>query len=709
MLKNFIVSGIFLVNILSNINQYRAQEGIITSFLRPTIVDMYGISHDNELENIALKNLTKSSNPLKRFDKLNVNTSKLVLNLPQLPKKPILPIAPKKPDSTAKKKEITLYNKQLALLRKDKLLYQKEIKIYNKAVDKRNNIKKKQIDQFIKNSSKDIIGKWFLRDSVGNMNFQLLIDRAHFSASDLDVNQAKFSAVNRISSLGEKLIKKTYVILHTIENVSSYKEYYDNKDRENKTLLKYQKGEINPVFREKEGFLLKNKSYLFKLNFNDTISMKFMRDYWVSESTKEERDSKINSWKDAVFPVQFLSSYNYQDEKSQYTEEYYLEKIKKEPALKIKYKKAISKRVPIENLKRKIGQKNFTASVLKANLKKIEDFKLKASVHDAYPISSKIGLKEGVKKHERWAIYEIHLDEKGKQIKKKTGYARIVKVANNDSVSSGASPTSIFRQHGGKATHSGMLIEPKHGGVVGIGLGVMNNPSNKSLSGFHADLDFRLFSKYKIGLTYTGNSFKIGLNEFGMLQREEKIFKEKDSLEYEFSNVLIMNSDTLYDIDGNDTINTITEAKGSTQHISINVGREFLIGNRGNFIIEPKLGVGLSTYQFDTIIAPNDLRSILSSEELKSLYQLNTLTSVLSIEFGVHILPNLIFSIKPTIINRGVYQTTATLKPDTENSDYRKVEMTFDEAQQINNNWGFGSLNSKSTSYPIYFGIKLKL
>ena len=90
-------------------------------------MNLYGLSQENDLQNIALKNLTKNSNPLKRFDQLKVEIPKLILNLPALPPKPILPIKPPKPDSNAKAKEIKKYNRQLVLLKKDKIVYNQEI------------------------------------------------------------------------------------------------------------------------------------------------------------------------------------------------------------------------------------------------------------------------------------------------------------------------------------------------------------------------------------------------------------------------------------------------------------------------------------------------------------------------------------------------------------------------------------------------------
>ena len=100
------------------------QKEIQTTYIRPSIVNLYSQSDEKNEYGIALKNLKKYSNPLKRFDKLNVDYPILVLkNLPKVPPKPILPKKPIKPDSNATKKEISMYNKQVRSFLKDKSKY----------------------------------------------------------------------------------------------------------------------------------------------------------------------------------------------------------------------------------------------------------------------------------------------------------------------------------------------------------------------------------------------------------------------------------------------------------------------------------------------------------------------------------------------------------------------------------------------------------
>lgn len=76
-------------------NSLVGQKEIQTTYIRPSIVNLYGQSEPSNNHNIALKNLKKNSSPLKRFDKLNVDYPKLILKkLPEVPPKPVLPKMP---------------------------------------------------------------------------------------------------------------------------------------------------------------------------------------------------------------------------------------------------------------------------------------------------------------------------------------------------------------------------------------------------------------------------------------------------------------------------------------------------------------------------------------------------------------------------------------------------------------------------------------
>jgi len=672
-----------IIFILFYCNFIIGQKEIQTTYIRPSIVNLYSQSDEKNEYGIALKNLKKYSNPLKRFDKLNVDYPILVLkNLPEVPPKPILPKKPIKPDSNATKKEISMYNKQVRSFLKDKSKYKSDIRDFNIAVSKRTKSQKQQINKFVKQSSRDIIGTWFSRDSLGNMSSDLWNERVNHAKTDDHVNLAKNSAINRTTLLGEDLIKKTYVIIHLVDKIYTYKEFYDNKDRENQILEKYQNKKIEPILRIKDGYKSDYKSYLYKLDFNDSLLIDFYDRYWLDEYIKTGREEKIADWENATFPINYLSNHNFKQDNSQLSRDHYLKMMKTNPAMLVMYNKKIKSIPPVENLIPRIGAVNLTSKVLNINIKNIEDFKLKVPVYSAYPILAKIGAKEGVKKNKRWAIYEIKIDKSGHQKKHKSGYARIKEVGLNDTIATGNSATSIFRQHGGKRTFSGMLLEPKNGGYFEFGIGNTSSPNDMSLKGTTFDISLRLFKSFKVGYNRSFTNFSI--EDFVGLKLGNQIeYTDTLDVTYIFSDTIIKKS---------------SDVKGTATSYNFNFGKEFLIGDRGNLILEPRIGIGWSKYKFNyEDLVSDSIKEIIPNNEIADFYTLKSRTFVISLAVGFHITPNIILSFKPSLVSR--------LNYNTKSKNNSKVSI-LDETNK--SSWGFDKLDG-SITFPIFFGIKFKL
>jgi hypothetical protein len=658
------------------------QKEIQTTYIRPSIVNLYSQSNEKNEYGIALKNLKKYSNPLKRFDKLNVDYPILILkNLPEVPPKPILPKKPIKPDSNATKKEISMYNKQVRSFLKDKSKYKSDIRDFNIAVSKRTKSQKQQINKFVKQSSRDIIGTWFSRDSLGNMSSDLWNERVNHAKTDDHVNLAKNSAINRTTLLGEDLIKKTYVIIHLVDKIYTYKEFYDNKDMENQILEKYQNKKIEPILRIKDGYKSDYKSYLYKLDFNDSLLIDFYDRYWLDEYIETGREEKIADWENATFPINYLSIHNFKQDNSQLSRDHYLKMMKTNPAMLVMYNKKIKSIPPVENLIPRIGAVNLTSKVLNINIKNIEDFKLKVPVYSAYPILAKIGAKEGVKKNKRWAIYEIKIDKSGHQKKHKSGYARIKEVGLNDTIATGNSATSIFRQHGGKRTFSGMLLEPKNGGYFEFGIGNTSSPNDMSLKGTTFDISLRLFKSFKVGYNRSFTNFSI--DDFVGLKLGKKIEYTDTLGTYTFSETIIKKS---------------SDVKGTATSYNFNFGKEFLIGDRGNLILEPRIGIGWSKYKFKyEDLVSDSIKEIIPNNEIADFYTLKSRTFVISLAVGFHITPNIILSFKPSLVSRIKYKSNSQ-----NNAKVSILDGNNDSS------WGFDKLNG-SITFPMFFGVKFKL
>jgi hypothetical protein len=466
-----------------------------------------------------------------------------------------------------------------------------------------------------------------------------------------------------------------------VDKIYTYKEFYDNKDMENQILEKYQNKKIEPILRIKDGYKSDYKSYLYKLDFNDSLLIDFYDRYWLDEYIETGREEKIADWENATFPINYLSIHNFKQDNSQLSRDHYLKMMKTNPAMLVMYNKKIKSIPPVENLIPRIGAVNLTSKVLNINIKNIEDFKLKVPVYSAYPILAKIGAKEGVKKNKRWAIYEIKIDKSGHQKKHKSGYARIKEVGLNDTIATGNSATSIFRQHGGKRTFSGMLLEPKNGGYFEFGIGNTSSPNDMSLKGTTFDISLRLFKSFKVGYNRSFTNFSI--DDFVGLKLGKKIEYTDTLGTYTFSETIIKKS---------------SDVKGTATSYNFNFGKEFLIGDRGNLILEPRIGIGWSKYKFKyEDLVSDSIKEIIPNNEIADFYTLKSRTFVISLAVGFHITPNIILSFKPSLVSRIKYKSNSQ-----NNAKVSILDGNNDSS------WGFDKLNG-SITFPMFFGVKFKL
>ena len=67
--------------------------------------------------------------------------------------------------------------------------------------------------------------------------------------------------------------------------------------------------------------------------------------------------------------------------------------------------------------------------------------------------------------------------------------------------------------------------------------------------------------------------------------------------------------------------------KGTATSYNFNFGKEFLIGDRGNLILEPRIGLGWSKYKFkyDNLVS-DSVENIVPNDEIRNLYTLKSRT-----------------------------------------------------------------------------------
>lgn len=703
--KFFIIS----LTILLSISQFSAQEKVETTYLRPSITTFYISPSSSDAKNVV-SNL-KSNNFLEsRFDKHAVNFDNLTLDYPAKNEKVYFPDPPKKPDSTASTRERKKYKLAHAAFLSEKVILLKKQKAYKEAEEKRGKLLKERsamVNNYIQSTSKPVVARWFSRDSLGNMNIRLWEERAHYSANDEHINQSLNSSVSRISTLGEDLMKKSYIVVYDMGDIESYEDIYNEMDRAKKIKEKYLDIEFKPVKREKEGYRVSYTRHIYKLNFDENVSNTFYEKYWLDESITTNREQIKNQWQTASFPLikQHVSSGIIEQSQPGFEEYWATVKISK-------------KRRSKEDMLKSLGNNNLNGS-LSALKKVIKDFQLKTSVFNAYPITAKIGTKEGIKLNKRWFIYEIHLDDEGHQIMKRSGWARATSIGDNKGVATGKSPTSTFRQAGGKEAYSGMLMQPKYGGAASFNLGYGLVTSDQSTAGFVFDMDFRIGNLAKgdfgrgiyVGLATTSNAFRnINTGEIKTIEPIEwDIYDSIPQLDSVSLDTLGYTHDTTtYSINSNlfnetDSTGEQTTANGNSSVVYLSFGREFLLGNRGKYFIHPQFGIGIATYKFNTgdvnhLFATMDSLQIdFPAKDLSSLYTYRTSVRVFSLSMGVHLTPMFSLVLKGSIVNRAQFSNV-----------YNSNSVINTPNTGASSSWGIDKLKG-NTTFPLFAALRINL
>jgi len=700
---------VFFLTIGLAVSQFSAQEKVETTYLRPSITTFYISPSSSSAKNVV-SNLTANNSLEARFDKHTVDFDNLTLDYPAKNKKVYFPAPPKKPDSTATFRERKKYKLAYAAYQAEKVELTKKQKAYKEAEVKREKLLKERsimVNNYIQSTSKPVVARWFSRDSMGNMNIHLWEERAHYSANDEHVNQSLNSSVSRISTLGEDLMKKSYIVVYDLGDIEPYEDIYNEIDRAKKIKEKYLNIEFKPVKREKEGFRVSYTRYIYKLNFDENVSNAFYEKYWLDESVKTNREEIKNHWETASFPLIKQHVYSGLIEQSQPGFEEYWADVK-----------TSKKRRSKEDLLNSLGNNNLNGSL--SSLKEvIEDFQLKTSVFKAYPITAKIGAKEGIKLNHRWFIYEIHLDDEGHQIMKRTGWARTTSIGDNKGVATGKSPTSTFRQAGGKEAYSGMLMQPKPGGAASFNFGYGLASSDQSTAGFVFDMDFRIGNLAKgdfgrgiyVGLATTSNVFRnINTGEIKTIEPIEwDIYDSIPQLDSVSLDTIGYTPDTAsYSINANlfdetDSTGSPTTANGISSVIYLSFGREILLGNRGKYFIHPQFGIGIATYKFNTG-GVNHLYSTMDSlqidfpaKDLSSLYTYRTSVRVFSLSMGVHLTPMFSLIFKGSIVNRAQFYNV-----------YNSNNVINTPNTGASSSWGLDKLKG-NTTFPIFAGLRINL
>jgi hypothetical protein len=247
----------------------------------------------------------------------------------------------------------------------------------------------------------------------------LIGERGMYDASALDLNKAKASARGMavLTDAGEELIKNTFVVV-TRFNYVSKKEIYDAAQKLANAAKSGLGGKMpsapsNPALeaakeaaykKATEGYIVQSTSYLFQLNWNDSVSAVFYNDLWMDASSmdakKKEAFDKTN-----LFTMKYIGD----------------GKALAQVPMNLKVKRSEEELVKIATI-------NASDAVVAKLQRDYEVFKTKVPLFSGNPITAKIGLKEGLEAGDKFEVLEQTMDEKtGKTVYKKVGKIKVDK------------------------------------------------------------------------------------------------------------------------------------------------------------------------------------------------------------------------------------------------------------------------------------------
>lgn len=274
-----------------------------------------------------------------------------------------------------------------------------------------------QIQKFIVQTklANALVAKWYGRDKDGGFDMALIADRGLYDASALDQEIAKGAAMGNalLADAGEELIAKTFVVFNKMHFVENEPIAAKTKEIAMMAATKIP----NPLAQAaavkaadiaylatKEGYTVMTTSYLYKLEWTDSISNIFYTDLWMNKGTLDEAKKK-------AFDESNLFSLSY------------VGTTKASSAIMLGFSKSKSDAEVIELL----TARNIDAVYAKLQ-KEYEVFKPMVPLHSVDPATAHIGMKEGLEGGEKFEVLEQTVDAKtGKTLYKRKGVITVEK------------------------------------------------------------------------------------------------------------------------------------------------------------------------------------------------------------------------------------------------------------------------------------------
>ena len=254
-------------------------------------------------------------------------------------------------------------------------------------------------EKFLKNNhiAAGMAAKWFNRSEKGTFDMSLIGERGSYDATEMAANVAQMSirGVASLSDAGEELIGNTFVVITRFKYVN--KEEVAKATNNVLSLVNRYGGQTAQLAAQTaslvvtiaaKGYVVQSTSYLYRLNWNDSIAAVFYNNYWMDEKSYDIKKKEL-------FHTTSLFT---------------LELIGTEKAWADVQSSIFSKKSEAELVR--VATVNAVDAVIAKLQKKYDVFKTKTPLFTSEPLSAKIGLKESIEKGDKFEVLEQELDDK---------------------------------------------------------------------------------------------------------------------------------------------------------------------------------------------------------------------------------------------------------------------------------------------------------
>jgi hypothetical protein len=335
------------------------------------------------------------------------------------------------------------------------------IKAINASIGKKVNEKKqkKAITTFLEENAigRRLVAKWFNRDKSGAFNMNLVAQRGYYDATVFDIALANkaFRGHAVLADAGEELIGHTFVLVNDIR-------YVDKEEAaamasfalslvgtvaggiasDNSQLIAGAANLGKGISDQIVGFSVNITSYLYRLDWTDSIANTFYLDYYMDSETVDPAKKAAFDKEKNLFTLTYIGAQTVHSGKTSL--------------------RGVSTR---EDMIKKVCTRAIDEAIVQLQHNH-DEFKVKTPLLNTEPLTANIGRKEGVAEDSRFEVLEHIQDEEGRSSYKRVGVIAPVhgKIWDNrylsieeQSAGSELTVTEFKKINGGKF-EPGMLI-----------------------------------------------------------------------------------------------------------------------------------------------------------------------------------------------------------------------------------------------------------